>query len=92
MRSRMPVVEAVPVWRISQCSIPRHGHAYPSLAVIRKLVYRVHRVTYAINKEFAPQVESAGATPVFYHSTSLLTAEPELVELLGQRKNLITPR
>jgi UDP:flavonoid glycosyltransferase YjiC (YdhE family) len=50
-------------------SIPAHGHVNPSLPVIRELINRGHRVTYSINDEFAPLVETAGATPVCYKST-----------------------
>nr|WP_205660440.1 macrolide family glycosyltransferase [Amycolatopsis antarctica] len=48
---------------------PAHGHVNPSLALVRELVGRGHRVTFAINADFAPLVASAGARPVLYEST-----------------------
>ncbi|WP_220214351.1 macrolide family glycosyltransferase [Streptomyces shenzhenensis] len=39
-----------------------HGHVNPTLPVVRELVGRGHRVTYATQKAFAAAVESAGAT------------------------------
>ncbi|SHF82334.1 macrolide family glycosyltransferase [Streptoalloteichus hindustanus] len=73
---------------VAMISIPAHGHVNPSLAVIRELVDRGHRVTYAISEAFAPQVAAAGAVPVTY-PTTLGEPKPDrsgsedLVELLG---------
>jgi MGT family glycosyltransferase len=50
-------------------SIPQHGHVNPSLGIVEELTNRGHRVTYAINDEFASQVSMAGAEPVLYYST-----------------------
>src|ERR1044072_2574902 len=46
-----------------------HGHVNPSLEVIRELVARGHRVTYAIPPVFAEKVAETGAEPVLWHST-----------------------
>ncbi|MEW1549957.1 hypothetical protein [Streptomyces tsukubensis] len=45
------------------------GHVLPHLNVIRELVDRGHRVTYAVPAEYADRVAAAGATPVAYTST-----------------------
>ena len=54
---------------IAFMAAPAHGHVNPSLALVRELVGRGHRVTFAINSDFAPLVEGAGATAVLYEST-----------------------
>lgn len=50
-------------------SIAAHGHVNPSIEVIRELVARGHRVTYAIPPVFADKVAATGAEPVLYTST-----------------------
>ncbi|KIF77411.1 glycosyl transferase [Streptomyces sp. 150FB] len=55
---------------IAMFSIAAHGHVNPSLEIIRELVARGHRVSYAIPASFAEKVAAAGADPVIY--TSLL--------------------
>jgi MGT family glycosyltransferase len=50
-------------------SIAAHGHVNPSLEVIRELVARGHRVTYAIPHLFADKVAETGAEPVLYTTT-----------------------
>lgn len=54
---------------IAMFSIAAHGHVNPSLDVIRELVARGHRVTYAIPGLFAEKVAATGAEPVVYTST-----------------------
>ncbi|MFJ8792684.1 macrolide-inactivating glycosyltransferase [Streptomyces sp. NPDC102462] len=54
---------------IAMFSIAAHGHVNPSLEVIRELVARGHRVTYAIPPVFAEKVAATGALPVRYTST-----------------------
>ncbi|WP_420036298.1 macrolide-inactivating glycosyltransferase [Streptomyces sp. cg28] len=54
---------------IAMFSIAAHGHVNPSLEVIRELVARGHRVTYAIPHLFADKVAETGAEPVPYTST-----------------------
>lgn len=49
-------------------SIAAHGHVNPSLEVIRELVARGHRVTYAIPPAFVEKVAATGARPVPYTS------------------------
>jgi MGT family glycosyltransferase len=46
---------------IAMVSIPFPGHVNPSLALIRELVRRGHRVTYANDERFGDQIRSAGA-------------------------------
>ncbi|MEU6818789.1 macrolide-inactivating glycosyltransferase [Streptomyces sp. NPDC046860] len=54
---------------IAMFSIAAHGHVNPSLEVIRELVARGHRVTYAVPPVFAEKVAATGAVPVPYTST-----------------------
>ncbi len=54
---------------IAMFSIAAHGHVNPSLEVIRELVARGHRVTYAIPHAFAGKVAETGAEPRPYTST-----------------------
>ncbi|SBT90903.1 glycosyltransferase, MGT family [Streptomyces sp. DI166] len=53
---------------IAMFSIAAHGHVNPSLEVIRELVARGHRVTYAIPPAFADKVAETGAEPKLWHS------------------------
>ena len=50
-------------------SIAAHGHVNPSLEVIRELVARGHRVTYAIPPVFEQKVAETGAEPRLWSST-----------------------
>lgn len=50
-------------------SIAAHGHVNPSIEVIRELVARGHRVSYAIPPSFAGKVAATGAEPVPWNST-----------------------
>ncbi|EPJ33989.1 putative Oleandomycin glycosyltransferase [Streptomyces afghaniensis 772] len=50
-------------------SIAAHGHVNPSLEVIRELVARGHRVTYAIPPAFAEKVADTGAEVKPWNST-----------------------
>ncbi|GLW50757.1 macrolide-inactivating glycosyltransferase [Streptomyces sp. NBRC 14336] len=54
---------------IAMFSIAAHGHVNPSLEVIRELVARGHRVTYAIPPAFADKVAETGAEPKLWDST-----------------------
>ncbi|MGW0609277.1 glycosyltransferase [Streptomyces sp. NPDC002788] len=54
---------------IAMFSIAAHGHVNPSLEVIRELVARGHRVTYAIPPVFAEKVAETGAEVKTWHST-----------------------
>ncbi|MGW0826016.1 macrolide-inactivating glycosyltransferase [Streptomyces sp. NPDC002845] len=54
---------------IAMFSIAAHGHVNPSLEVIRELVARGHRVTYAIPPALAEKVAETGAEPKLWHST-----------------------
>jgi MGT family glycosyltransferase len=57
------------VAHIAMVSIPAPGHVNPSLEVIRELVARGHRVTYANDPAWAETVRAVGAEFVPYHST-----------------------
>ncbi|WP_425557703.1 macrolide family glycosyltransferase [Kitasatospora cystarginea] len=61
---------------IAMVSIPAHGHVNPSLAVIRELVARGHRVSYANDPSFAAVVEPTGARLVPCGSTLPLADDP----------------
>ncbi|SNX64765.1 MGT family glycosyltransferase [Streptomyces sp. TLI_55] len=54
---------------IAMFSVAAHGHVNPSLDVIRELVARGHRVTYAIPPVFAEKVAATGAEPRLWNST-----------------------
>ncbi|WTS98675.1 macrolide-inactivating glycosyltransferase [Streptomyces sp. NBC_00090] len=62
---------------IAMFSIAAHGHVNPSLEVIRELVARGHRVSYAIPASFAEKVAATGATPVVYSSTLPTDDDPD---------------
>ncbi|GAA2693111.1 macrolide family glycosyltransferase [Actinoplanes palleronii] len=53
---------------IAVVSIPAHGHVNPSLDLVRTLVNRGHRVTYANAPGFAAAIEGAGAELKPYRS------------------------
>src|SRR5262245_39622922 len=50
-------------------NVPGHGHVNPTLAVVKELVARGHRVIYYNSEDFRPQIERTGAEfrpyPVF---------------------------
>lgn len=62
---------------IAMFSIAAHGHVNPSLEVIRELVSRGHRVSYAVPASFAEKVAETGATPVVYTSTLPTDDDPD---------------
>ncbi|MFE5666678.1 macrolide-inactivating glycosyltransferase [Streptomyces niveus] len=62
---------------IAMFSIAAHGHVNPSLEVIRELVARGHRVSYAIPASFAEKVAVTGAEPVIYTSTIPTDDDPD---------------
>ncbi|MFE2637499.1 macrolide-inactivating glycosyltransferase [Streptomyces scopuliridis] len=66
---------------IAMFSIAAHGHVNPSLEVIRELVARGHRVSYAIPASFAEKVAATGAQPVIY--TSVLPGPDDDPEAWG---------
>ncbi|MFD9499149.1 macrolide-inactivating glycosyltransferase [Streptomyces sp. NPDC060035] len=62
---------------IAMFSIAAHGHVNPSLEVIRELVARGYRVSYAIPASFAEKAAATGAEPVIYTSTLPTDENPE---------------
>ncbi|MFB8116982.1 macrolide-inactivating glycosyltransferase [Streptomyces sp. NPDC055962] len=68
---------ATPRAHIAMFSIAAHGHVNPSLDVIRELVARGHRVSYAIPASFAGTVAATGAHPVVYTSVLPTADNPE---------------
>ncbi|GLX21190.1 macrolide-inactivating glycosyltransferase [Streptomyces sp. WAC07149] len=62
---------------IAMFSIAAHGHVNPSIEVIRELVARGHRVSYAIPAPFAEKVAQTGATPVVWKSVLPTEDAPE---------------
>jgi UDP:flavonoid glycosyltransferase YjiC (YdhE family) len=54
---------------IAMVSIPAHGHVNPSLDIVRTLVARGHRVTYANALSFADVIKRTGAEFKPYQST-----------------------
>ncbi|MBC9713020.1 macrolide-inactivating glycosyltransferase [Streptomyces sp. TRM66268-LWL] len=62
---------------IAMFSIAASGHVNPSLEVIRELVARGHRVTYAIPQSFAEKVAAVGAEPKIWTSTLPTDEDPD---------------
>ncbi|MFD4408805.1 macrolide-inactivating glycosyltransferase [Streptomyces sp. NPDC058476] len=62
---------------IAMFSIAAPGHVNPSIEVIRELVARGHRVTYAIPPAFAEKVAETGAEPKLWDSTLPTDDDPE---------------
>lgn len=62
---------------IAMFSIAAAGHVNPSIEVIRELVARGHRVSYAIPAGFADKVAETGATPVIWNSTLPTDDDPD---------------
>ncbi|MFD0259974.1 macrolide family glycosyltransferase [Kitasatospora indigofera] len=60
---------------IAMVSVPAHGHVNPGLEVIRELVARGHRVSYANDPSFGPAIEATGARLVPYASTLPLAGD-----------------
>ncbi|MFI1440750.1 macrolide-inactivating glycosyltransferase [Streptomyces fructofermentans] len=54
---------------IAMFSIAAHGHVNPSIEIVRELVARGHRVTYAIPPALAAKVAETGAEPRLWTST-----------------------
>ncbi|KMO93858.1 glycosyl transferase [Streptomyces roseus] len=76
MTSAKPAQPAQPA-HIAMFSIAAHGHVNPSIEVIRELVARGHRVSYAIPAPFAEKIAETGATPVIWNSTLPTDEDPE---------------
>lgn len=47
--------------------LPIHGHVNPSLALVRELVRRGHRVTHLLTVRYHGKVEDAGSTLLPHH-------------------------
>lgn len=73
-------------------SIAAHGHVRPSLEVIRELVARGHRVTYAIPRDFADLVAETGAEPRIFDSVLSGDDDPEVwgTELVDNMRPFLT--
>lgn len=66
---------------IAMFSIAAHGHVNPSLEVIRELVARGYRVSYAIPAApaaFAEKIAATGAEPVLYTSVLPVGDDPDV--------------
>ena len=44
--------------------LPAYGHVTPTLAVVRELIERGHKVTFATTEEHADAVAATGAVPL----------------------------
>ncbi|GHF25430.1 macrolide-inactivating glycosyltransferase [Streptomyces mashuensis] len=62
---------------IAMFNIAAAGHVHPGLEVIRELVRRGHRVTYAVPQEFAEVVAGTGAEVKVYESTLPIADDPD---------------
>ncbi|RJQ83957.1 hypothetical protein D5S19_18350 [Amycolatopsis panacis] len=62
---------------ITFMTVPLHGHVNPLLGMVTELVARGHRVSFAINDDFASLAKDAGASVVLYESTFPSSSSPE---------------
>lgn len=62
---------------IAMFSIAAAGHVNPSIEVVRELVARGHRVSYAIPASYADRIAATGATPVIYESVLPTEEDPD---------------
>ncbi|MFC8394577.1 macrolide family glycosyltransferase [Streptomyces sp. NPDC057238] len=69
---------------IAVFNVPMTGHVLPTLAVVRQLVLRGHRVSYAVTAEFGDQVRAVGADPVLYDVPSAGEAPEDLAVGVAQ--------
>jgi MGT family glycosyltransferase len=83
MRAKTPA-------HIAMFGIAAHGHVNPSLEVIRELVARGHRVTYAIPASFAEKVAETGAEPRTYDTILFRDDVPEGAELIDYVEPFLT--
>lgn len=67
----------LPAAHIAMFSIAAAGHVNPSIEVIRELVARGHRVSYAIPAAYADKIAETGATPVIWNSTLPTEDDPD---------------
>lgn len=75
---------------IAMFGIAAHGHVNPSLDVMRELVARGHRVTYAIPASFAEKVSETGAEPRTYDTVLFRDDIPEDAELIDYVEPFLT--
>ena len=57
--------------------LPAYGHVTPTLAVVRELIERGHKVTFATTEEHADAVAATGAVPLCYESEMAGKVQPE---------------
>ncbi len=57
--------------------LPAYGHVTPTLAVVRELIERGHKVTFATTEEHADAVAATGAVPLTYESEMASKVQPE---------------
>ncbi|MFF4573134.1 macrolide family glycosyltransferase [Streptomyces sp. NPDC001410] len=74
-----PSCGAERVRHVAVFNVPMPGHVIPTLAVVRELVARGHRVSYAVTAQFADDVRAAGATPVLYEAPDAGEAPEDMV-------------
>ncbi|MYW43857.1 hypothetical protein GT346_11090 [Streptomyces sp. SID161] len=77
--SGVPSGGADRVRHVAVFNVPMPGHVIPTLAVVRELVERGHRVSYAVTAQFADDVRAAGATPVLYEAPDAGEAPEDMV-------------
>ncbi|MER6778553.1 MULTISPECIES: macrolide family glycosyltransferase [unclassified Streptomyces] len=74
----VPVVGGARVRHVAVFNVPMHGHVISTLAVVRELVSRGHRVSYAVTAEFADDVRAVGAVPVLYDAPDVGEAPEDM--------------
>lgn len=75
----VPAVGSERVRHVAVFNVPMAGHVIPTLAVVRELVSRGHRVSYAVTAEFADDVRAVGASPVLYEAPEPGEAPEDMV-------------
>jgi demethyllactenocin mycarosyltransferase len=60
---------------VAFCIAPFAGHVHPSLAVVRELASRGHRVSYATTAEFSATARAAGGHLVGYQTTMRIATD-----------------
>ncbi|WAU82384.1 glycosyltransferase [Streptomyces sp. Qhu-G9] len=75
----VPLGDAEQVRHVAVFNVAMPGHVIPTLAVVRELVRRGHRVSYAVTAQFADDVRAVGATPVLYEAPDAGEAPEDMV-------------
>jgi UDP:flavonoid glycosyltransferase YjiC (YdhE family) len=76
---------------IAVINIPAYGHVNPTLAVVRELVNRGHRVTYVTTEEFVPTIETLReAVQHAAHDEELFTRVTDMQQKVREAGGAVT--